>query len=62
MERDRGLETSAIVFNDLTLGSESLFHNFLGIELTIDFCPVVAREKLILLNDRSFHLENGVFY
>jgi hypothetical protein len=50
------------VFYDLTLGYESLFSDFLGIELIIDFCPVVAREKLIILNDGGFHLENDIFY
>ena len=36
-KRDLGLKTSAIVFYDLTLGYGSLFSNFWGVELIIDF-------------------------
>jgi hypothetical protein len=61
-KHDLGLKTGAIVFYDLTLDYESLFRNFLGIELMIDFCPVVARKKWMILNDEDFHLENDVFY
>ena len=61
-KHDFGLKTSAIVFYDLTLGNGSLFSSFWGIELIIDFALVVAREKLLILNDGGFHLENEFFY
>ena len=61
-KRDLGLKTSVIVFYDLTLGYGSLFSDFLGIELIIDFCLVLARENLMILNDGGFHLKNEVFY
>jgi hypothetical protein len=62
MKRDLGLKTGVILFYSLVLGYEALFRNFFGMELMINFAPVVARENLKILNDESFHLENEVFY
>jgi hypothetical protein len=40
-KRNHGLGTGANVFYDLTLGRESLFRNFLRIELIIDFWQIL---------------------